>query len=154
MSQVILVEMEVDVTNELPSPSVRVTIGFVAAGLFNILGMLVVTRGFTSDALTRLDPGAFSTTGCLVVCLWGLAYLSLARTYQRAPLVSLVFAVEKAFYSARWAWWWSESANQTAVLSLDTWSPFFYMYGLFDGAFALFFFGVWWRYRSGSAVLT
>lgn len=132
-------------TQDKYSPTRSVTLGFVLAGLFNIVGMLVVTRGFTSDALTRLDPGAFSPTGCAVVCLWGLAYMGLATSYHRAPSLALVFCVEKMFYAIRWVWWLS--INVEAVVAHDTWSPFFYTYGFLDGLWGLFFFGVWWRYR-------
>jgi len=127
-------------------PSGVVLAGFVAAGLYNILGMLLVTRAFTSFELTGLDPDAFSPTGCAVVCLWGLAYLSVARSVHLVPAVSLVFAIEKMFYGLRWVWWLS--VHYPTVVAFETWSPFYYAYGLFDLLFGVFFFGVWWRYRS------
>jgi len=125
------------------APSKAVTAGFIIAGLFNVVGIGGATMGFTSDRLAAVDPGAFSTTGSIVIAIWGLAYMSLATSYHRAPLVSLAFAVEKSFYAIRWGWWLSE--NRGDVPDAD--ALFFYTYGLGDAFWAGFFAWVWWRYR-------
>ena len=125
------------------APSKAVSAGFVAAGLFNIVGIGGATMGFTSDRLAAVDPGAFSHTGSAVICIWGLAYIALSTRYHLAPVVSLVFGIEKAFYAIRWAWWLS--ANSADVPTAE--APFFFTYGLGDALWGLFFVWVWWRYR-------
>ena len=74
-----------------------------------------------------------------------LAYLALATSYHRAPLVSLAFAFEKGFFAVRWVWW--VSVHHGVVLASDPATMVFYLYGAADFAFGTFFLWVWWRYR-------
>ena len=73
----------------------RISLGFVLAALYNIC-IVLFSKGFSGD-LGAVDP-LFGPGGCVGVLLWGLAYLSLARSYSAAPAVALVFALEKLFY--------------------------------------------------------
>lgn len=114
---------------------------FIAAGLANILGVLICSMGFTNTLLTSLSPVVFSGFGLLSIILWGLAYLASARTYMHVPYVVAVFAVEKLLYVITWIQWLAESGqtlprlfSQSPVTAL-----FFALYGINDLAFGLFF---------------
>ena len=108
--------------------------GFLLAAAYN-LSIIVVSKLFTSGDLFDFDP-LFNRDGCVCVVLWGLAYASMSTTYDSAPYVCLVFALEKIFYYVHW---------HMTVARRDT-SPaksaqFFYrLYGLGDLAFGVFFF--------------
>lgn len=129
------------------TPSARVSRGFVAAGLMNVLGVLVFSRAFTNDYLTDLHPGVFSRFGLLVVVLWGLAYLATARVYRAAPAIVLVFAVEKAVYAATWfVWLAGHGGDFGAIWRRDPLTAVFYaIYGPNDLLFGLFFLVVGFR---------
>ena len=63
-----------------------------------MVGIGVVTRGFTTDPLGPLWPGLFGTPGCLLIALWGLAYAAVAARWAQVPELCAVFALEKLFY--------------------------------------------------------
>ena len=69
------------------------TRGFVAAGLVNVLGVLLVSRGLTGDAVGELYPEVFSRFGLVGIILWGLAYLAAAPRPTGVPALALVFAI-------------------------------------------------------------
>ncbi len=119
--------------------------GFVAATVFNF-GIIVASRGFSNN-LGAVDP-LFSPAGCALICLWGLAYLSVSTQVHRAPHIAGVFCLEKLFYVAMWV-----RGLSTADLSHA--SPdvqlFFRSYGLGDAAFALLFGAAWWTCRKTAA---
>ncbi|KIG16500.1 hypothetical protein DB30_04413 [Enhygromyxa salina] len=121
--------------------------GFHVAAAFNILGTLLFSRGLTNDLLGELDPGVFGIPGLLLICIWGLAYLALADSFEAAPRVALVFAIEKLFYVGNWICWLTIHGGELGeVWSRDPMTAVFYAsYGLGDGAFALFFIYVWTR---------
>ena len=115
--------------------------GFIAAGLANILGVLIFSLGFTNTLLTTLSPVVFSTFGLISIILWGLAYLAVARAYPHVPYLVLVFVIEKLVYVITWVQWLAQSGQ--TLPGLFTQSPltaaFFALYGLNDLAFGLFF---------------
>ena len=123
--------------------------GFQIAGAVNILGMALFSRALTNEYMAELDPGLFTSAGILLICIWGLAYLALANSYAEAPRVSLVFAIEKAFYALAWARWMLAHAGELPEIFARDWMTgmFFSSYGLVDGAFGLFFAWVWWQHR-------
>ena len=53
--------------------------GFIAAGLMNIGGVLLFSRGFTNSAINNADPVVMSNFGLLMIAVWGLAYLGAPR---------------------------------------------------------------------------
>ncbi|MDP2310914.1 MAG: hypothetical protein Q8P18_33150 [Pseudomonadota bacterium] len=118
-----------------------VRIGFCAAAAFNIAGMLVFTRLFTNEVLFATDPGLFSQQGCILVIIWGLAYLAQAASWRAAPWISAVFAVEKVFFAGSWLLWMSREAHRLPEISAaDPLAGAFYgLYGVGDGLFAGFF---------------
>lgn len=119
----------------------RIKLGFYAGAIFNIAGILVFTRAFTNDAFFQADPAMFSRPACVVVILWGLAYAAQARTWQTAPAISLVFALEKLVYVLWWVWWLAMHGQDLGVIfDRDAMAGVFYgIYGAGDALFCLFF---------------
>ena len=113
--------------------------GFRAAGLINIGGVLLFSRAFTNDAVNEADPVVMSNFGLLMVIVWGLAYISVAQSYEKVSWLSAVFALEKLAYAAAWVLWIFN--NELATLySKDLFAGIFYtIYGSIDFVFMLFF---------------
>lgn len=118
-----------------------VSAGFVLAGLVNILGMLAVSKGLNNPHLVQADPAVFSTFGQVMILVWGLAYIAVAKKFAAVPWLCLVFCVEKLAYVAVWAIWWAHSAEQFSNLwDADPLTAIFIAgYGLNDLAFGLLF---------------
>ena len=113
--------------------------GFIAAGLTNILGILLFSRGFQNPLLGQAFPALFGNWGLVCIMLWGLAYLSVASSYRKVPLLIAVFALEKAVYVASWLWWLVHN-DLAAVWGQDPLTgAFFALYGIIDLTFCLFF---------------
>ena len=125
----------------------RATAGFVLAAATNAL-ILVFSKGLQDD-LGAIDP-LFSPIGCLLILLWGAAYLAVARNHAQVPAVAAVFAVEKLAYTANWGQFlllWE--GDWAALRAADPISWLFLsVYGLSDAAFMLFFGWVAWRHRA------
>jgi len=119
--------------------NVRVRNGFIAAGLVNIFGVLLFSRAFTNDAVNEADPVVMSNFGLLMIIVWGLAYLSVAKCYERVRWITAVFTLEKMIYTAVWVLWIANN-NLGALYSKDLFAGIFYtIYGLNDFLFMLFF---------------
>lgn len=122
-------------------PDSRITKGFWLAGAYNILGVLLFSKLFTNSLLSTLDPAVFSWLGLVAVMLWGLAYCSVARSYQAVPHLLLVFVLEKMIYTATWLMWLIR--NGRTLPSLFSESPltatYYSIYGAGDFIFGLFF---------------
>jgi hypothetical protein len=76
--------------------------GFWLAGAYNIFGVLIFSNFFRNSLLSSLDPAVFSSVGLIAIILWGLAYCSVARSYQSSPYLVLVFFIEKMLYTTTW----------------------------------------------------
>ena len=74
--------------------------GFRGAGLINIGGVLFLSRAFTNDAINPADPVVMSNFGLLMISVWGLAYISVAKSYEKVSWLSAVFSLEKLVYTA------------------------------------------------------
>ena len=122
---------------------------FFSAAVANILGITLFSQGFSNN-LGAIDP-LFSPDGCILVAVWGLAYLTVAWTYAQTPWMSLVFAIEKAFYAFAWIRFWLTSPDAAGQLAAaDPLTAFFFgVYGLLDLSYGVFFAWVWWRHRNG-----
>jgi hypothetical protein len=122
-------------------PAPGITLGFQAAGLVNVLGVLLFSKAFTNEALISRSPAVFSRFGLVCVVLWGLAYLAVARRYPHVPLLVAVFAVEKFVYTGTWLSWISRSGAELPRLFTE--SPlaatFYAIYGPNDFLFGVFF---------------
>ena len=72
-----------------------------------ICAAINILTGF--KALTGENPGnktwprLFGDSGMFAIFLWGVAYLSVCRSYPHAPWTVLLFGVEKLFYVIAWA---------------------------------------------------
>jgi len=115
--------------------------GFITAGAVNVLGIPVFCKFFTNDYLTQVDPKTFSNISLFTIILWGLAYIAVARHYEKVPAISAVFAIEKFFYTGVWFYWlWNNFGDLSGIYDRDWITGFFYsIYGLNDLLFGVFF---------------
>lgn len=113
--------------------------GLIAAGLMNIGGVLIFSRGFTNTAINQADPVVMSNFGLLMIVVWGLAYLGAATVTSSIRWIAGAFALEKLVYVVVWCKWLSE--NSLAQLYAKDWfaGAFFSIYGVNDFVFMLFF---------------
>ena len=134
---------------QLNHPNPIIVKGFWAAGAYNVLGMLVFSKLFTNPVLAAVDPAVFSTIGQVAIILWGLAYLSVARSYHHVPLLVLAFAIEKLVYAGIWLAWMIEKGNTIPAIAQDSLlsAMFFAVYGAGDFLFSVFFAWVAWKSR-------
>ena len=122
--------------------------GFIAAGLMNIGGVLVFSRGFTNTAINNADPVVMSNFGLLMIAVWGLAYLGAAAAGSNIKWLAGAFAVEKLVYVVVWVMWLFDNSLME-IYSKDMFAgAFFSIYGLNDFAFMLFFAWVFLSQRS------
>ncbi|WP_300655070.1 hypothetical protein [Hydrogenophaga sp.] len=114
-------------------------IGFVAAGLMNIGGVLVFSRAFTNTAINEADPVVMSNFGLLMIVVWGLAYLGAATVTSGVRWIAGAFALEKLVYVVVWFQWLSANSLDD-LYAKDVWAGvFFSIYGANDLVFMLFF---------------
>jgi len=120
--------------------------GFVAAAGYNF-GILGVTYGLNNPVLFDADPTVWSAPSSILVMLWGLAYLSLARDHEHARWTVLVFAIEKALYGALWLrYLLADSTDLAAITAQDPLTGVFLgAYGAGDLLFCAFFAWVFFR---------
>ncbi|SFB48715.1 hypothetical protein [Algoriphagus aquimarinus] len=112
--------------------------GFVIAGLMN-MGVLVFSRFFTNPVIPEYDPVVMSNFGLLMIVVWGLAYISVAKNYPNVKWLVGVFAVEKLIYGFIWTKWMLNN-NLSDVFEKDTMAGIFYsIYGVNDWIFFVFF---------------
>jgi len=125
--------------SEHPNPVI--TKGFWLAGAYNILGVLGFSKLFTNSLLSSLDPAVFSWLGLVAVMLWGLAYCSVARSYQSVPNLLLVFVVEKMIYTTTWLLWLIRNGSTLPALFSESplTATYYSIYGAGDFLFGLFF---------------
>ena len=115
-----------------------ITKGFIIAGLMN-LSVLIFSRLFTNSTIAEFDTEVMSNFGLLMIVLWGLAYISVAKTYQNVKWLVAVFAIEKFAYGFTWTKWILNN-NLSDVYEKDTMAGLFYsIYGINDWLFFVFF---------------
>ncbi len=113
--------------------------GFIAAGLMNIGGVLLFSRGFTNAAVNNADPVVMSNFGLLMIVVWGLAYLGAAAINANVKWLAGAFALEKLVYVVVWAMWLSNN-SLPELYAKDVFAGAFYsIYGLNDFVFMVFF---------------
>ena len=111
----------------------------MVAGLMNIGGVLLFSRGFTNTAMNNADPVVMSNFGLLMIMVWGLAYLGAATIRSEIKWLVAAFAVEKLVYVVAWIRWLSNN-SLTQLYSEDAFAGAFYtIYGFNDFVFMLFF---------------
>ena len=123
--------------------------GFWGSGLVNVLGIPVFSKFFTNTYLMGIDPDTFSAISLVTIILWGLAYIAVAGQVAKVPLIALVFAIEKFFYSFVWGRWiWKYHADLPGIYAQDILTGFFYsVYGLNDFLFGVLFLAAFLRIR-------
>ena len=115
-----------------------ITKGFVIAGLMN-LSVLIFSRFFTNTSISKFDPDVLSNFGLVMIIVWGLAYISVAKNFKTVKWLIAVFVIEKLIYGIVWIKWLTNN-ELTKVYNEDTLAGIFYtIYGLNDLAFCLFF---------------
>lgn len=119
----------------------RITLVIQAAGIFNIGAVPIFSMLFTNPYPAKYYPAVFSDFGCIVIILWGLAYLSVSDVYMHNRALMMVFALEKMVYAATWIYFLVNMGNMLPEIfneSLIT-GIMFSSYGLIDIIFGLFF---------------
>ena len=115
-----------------------ITLGFIIDGLMNS-SVLVFSRFFTNETIAEFDATVMSNFGLLMIVIWGLAYISISKTYEHAKWLVGVFAVEKVIYGVVWATWMMNN-NISDVFEKDVMAGIFYsVYGINDWVFSIFF---------------
>lgn len=115
-----------------------ITKGFIIAGLMN-LSVLIFSRLFTNSTIAEFDTEVMSNFGLLMIVLWGLAYISVAKNYHNVKWLVAVFAIEKFAYGFTWTKWILNN-NLSDVYEQDTMAGLFYsIYGINDWLFFVFF---------------
>ena len=114
---------------------------FYLAGAVNILGTLTLSRFFTNESLVQIDPTIISSSGLILIIVWGLAFLATSNHYQKNRWIVGVFALEKITYVAMWCYWYfTKDYTFKSLFDLDFMTGFFYAtFGLNDLLFLCFF---------------
>lgn len=116
------------------------------------LTVLVFSRGFTNSTIPEFDPVVMSNFGLLMIVIWGLAYMSIAKNYHKVKWLVGVFAVEKFIYGYIWIQWILNN-NLSDVYKKDTMAGLFYsIYGINDWIFFVFFLLVFIKILKGNRV--
>lgn len=116
-----------------------IKLGFIAAAMMNIGGVLVFSRVFTNSMINEFDPVVMSNFGLLMIVIWGLAYLGAAAITSGIKWLAGAFAIEKFVYVLAWLFWFKDN-SLGAVYDKDLFAGIFYsIYGLNDFVFMLFF---------------
>ncbi|GEQ87133.1 hypothetical protein ULMS_26410 [Patiriisocius marinistellae] len=112
--------------------------GFIISGLMN-MSVLIFSRLFTNNTITEFDPNVMSSFGLLMINIWGLAYISVAKKYALVPWLVAVFAIEKLIYGYVWIQWLLNN-DISKVYKEDVMAGMFYsVYGINDLLFCIFF---------------
>ncbi len=118
--------------------------GFIIAGLMN-LSVLIFSRFFTNSTIPEFDSAVMSNFGLVMIVLWGLAYLSVAKNYVNVKWLVGVFVIEKFAYGFTWTKWILNN-NVSDVYEKDLMAGLFYsVYGINDWLFFAFFLFVFLR---------
>jgi hypothetical protein len=122
----------------------KVTKGFILAGVMNA-SVLVFSRLFSNTTIAEFDPVVMSNFGLLMILIWGLAYMSVSKHYDRVKWLVGVFALEKFIYGCVWINWHIDN-NISEVFEIDKMAGVFYaIYGINDWMFFAFFLFIFFR---------
>lgn len=115
-----------------------ITKGFIVAGLMNAT-VLIFSKLFTNSVIPEFDPTVMSNFGLLMILIWGLTYMSVAKNYHNVKWLIGVFAIEKFIYGYIWINWILNN-NVYEVYKKDVLAGIFYsIYGINDWVFFIFF---------------
>ena len=129
------------IQNQIQTKYDKVKLGYVAAGLTNLFGILIFSKGFTNLELNTLYPEVFSNFGMMVIMIWGLAYLSVSHRWREERSLAAVFALEKLVYVVSWVYWiYFHHSEFPQVFEASPLTGFFYIvYGPSDFLFLILF---------------
>lgn len=118
-----------------------ITKGFIIAGLMNAT-VLIFSKLFTNSTIPEFDPQVMSNFGLLMILIWGLAYMSVAKKYYQVRWLVGIFVIEKFIYGFIWTNWIINN-NVYEVYKKDVMAGLFYsIYGINDWVFFIFFLSV------------
>lgn len=116
-----------------------IKLGFVAAAVANIGGVLLFSRMLSNEVISAADPVVMSTFGLIMIMVWGLAYLGAASVSSGVRWLAAAFAIEKLVYVVAWFSWMFDN-NISDVYAQDLYAGIFYtIYGPNDFFFMIFF---------------
>ena len=116
-----------------------ITKGFILSGLINIVAILILSKFFTNEFISKYDNVVMSNFGLLMIVIWGFAYISVAKNYFKVKWLVGVFAIEKLIYGIIWINWRLKN-DVSLIFDEDNAAGVFYaIYGLNDILFFLFF---------------
>ena len=119
--------------------------GFIAAGLMNIIAVLIFSKFFTNSVIPETDPVVMSNFGLLMIMVWGLAYIGLASNFKHAKWVVATFVVEKLIYVIAWLLF-IFNKDVSSIYDRDLFAGIFYsVYGMNDFIFFMFFLYVFYK---------
>lgn len=128
-----------------------ITKGFILAGLINLTGVLVSSRFFSSTVIPEFDSAVMSNFGLLMIIVWGIAYIAVAKNFHQVKWLVGVFAIEKFIYGCVWINWLLKN-NIADVFQKDKMAGMFYAtYGVNDWIFFAFFLFVFVRLVSAKS---
>jgi len=141
-------------TGRLKMKRATVRQGFIAAGIMNIGGVLLFSRGLSNQVMLQVDPVVMGLFGLVMIMVWGLAYLAVADRYDQVPWLVGVFCLEKFIYASVWALWMAAHLDTLGTIyDQDLFAGIFYtIYGINDLVFALFFAWVFWTMRNNEVI--
>lgn len=116
-----------------------ITKGFILSGIINTLGILFFSKGFTNDVIPETDPVVMSYFGLLMIMVWGLAFIAVAKVFDEVKWLIAVFALEKLCYVIAYGYWFSNNSVQEVYYEDVIAGIFYSIYGLNDFLFMLFF---------------
>ena len=115
-----------------------ITKGFIISGLMNAT-VLISSRLFTNSTIPEFDQNVLSNFGLLMIVIWGLAYIAVAKNFYQVKWLVGVFAIEKFIYGFVWINWLLKN-NISDVFEKDKMAGMFYAsYGINDWIFFAFF---------------
>ena len=112
--------------------------GFIIAGIMNA-SVLIHSRLFTNEVINETDPSVMSNFGLLMILIWGIAYISVAKTFYQVKWLVGVFVIEKLIYGIVWTNWILNNSVADVYAKDSQAGTFFSVYGINDWIFFLFF---------------
>ena len=113
--------------------------GFIAAGLSNILGVIICSKAFTNDVMLTAQPDVMGYFGLISIILWGFAYISVCKSHSQVRWLVGIFVIEKLAYVIAWLTF-INSHSLISIYDLDVLAGIFYtIYGANDFTFMVFF---------------
>ena len=113
----------------------------------NTVGLLIFSKGFTNEVIPATDPNVMSYFGLIMITVWGLGYIAVAKTFMKVKWLIGVFVIEKLAYVIAYIIWFSNH-QLSDVYDQDLLAGIFYtLYGWNDFIFMIFFAYVFFKIK-------